>query len=73
MAEVFETKIRRIGNSLGIIIPAEIIEELGYHNGDTISIAIPPSDLKKRNKLLKQLAGMCKGMSPFVRDEEDRY
>lgn len=73
MAEIFETKIRKIGNSLGVIIPSDLIEELGYHNGDTVKVAIPPSGLKKRNDLLKQLAGQFKGKSPFVRENEDRF
>ena len=73
MADVFETKIRKIGNSLGVIIPSEILEELGYKNGDTVHVAIPPSDLKKRNDLLKQLAGISSGKPPFVREKEDRF
>ena len=40
MAEVFEAKLRKIGNSLGVIIPSEIIDELGYHKGDVVHIDI---------------------------------
>ena len=73
MAEVFEAKLRRIGNSLGIIIPNEIIQAGGYDDGDTINVAIPYSNLAERNKLLLAIAGKYKGKEPFVRDKEDRY
>ena len=73
MAEVFEAKLRRIGNSLGIIIPNEIIQAAGYDDGDTIQVSIPYSNLAERNKLLLAIAGKYKGKEPFVRDKEDRY
>ena len=73
MVEMFETKLRKIGNSMGIIIPSSIIEELGYINGDIIRVALPHSDLKPRNDLLKRIAGMAKGAKDFTRDREDRY
>ena len=73
MAEVFEAKLRRVGNSLGIIIPKEVIETAGYHNGDTIKVSIPAENFEERNKILRLIAGTCKGAAPFVREKEDRY
>ena len=73
MTKVFEAKVRRIGNSLGVIIPSDIIEEMGFHKGDIIHVAIPPSELGKRNELFKMLAGIDKGKLPFKRDKGDRY
>ncbi len=73
MTEVFEAKVRRVGNSLGVIIPSEIIEEMGFHKGDIIRVAIPPSEPGKRNELLKELAGIDKEKPPFKRDKGDRY
>ncbi len=73
MTEVFEAKLRRIGNSLGVIIPSDIIEGLGFHRGDVIHIAIPPSNNVTRNELLRQLAGIDKDTTKFKRDKEDRY
>ncbi len=73
MAEVFEAKLRRIGNSLGIIIPREVIQAGGYDKGDTIHVAIPYSNLAERNKLLLAIAGKYKEKEPFVRDKEDRF
>ena len=73
MVEVFETKLRKIGNSLGIIVPSYIIEGLGFRKGDILHIIIPPSEGAKKNKLLTGLAGIDKKKSTFERDKEDRY
>jgi len=73
MSEVFEAKLRRIGNSLGIIIPKEIIQAGKFDDGDTISVAIPHSNLVERNKLLLAIAGKYRGKEPFVREREDRF
>lgn len=73
MSEVFEAKLRKIGNSLGIIIPSQILEELKYHKGDTIHLVIPPSKNIKRNKILKNLAGIDKNKKQFKREKKDRF
>ena len=73
MTRLFEAKVRKIGNSLGIIIPSEIIEEMGFHKGDIINVAIPPSESRKQNELLRNLAGIDRKKPPFRRDKEDRY
>lgn len=73
MTEVFEAKLRRIGNSLGIIIPAELIEEMDYQEGDVVKVMIPPADIEQRNQALIELAGIYKGKKPFRRDKGDRY
>ncbi len=73
MTEVFEAKLRQIGNSLGVIIPSEILEERGFSKGDKVQIVIPPSSFEKRNEKLRQMAGLYKGTKPFKRDKEDRY
>lgn len=73
MSEVFETKLRKIGNSLGILVPAHIIKGLNFHKGDTINVAIPASKNIKRNKLLVSLAGIDKDKTLFKREKKDRY
>ena len=73
MAEVFEAKLRRIGNSLGIIIPKEIIETAGLKEGDIIQVSIISSHLENRGRILRSIAGTCKGAEPFKREKEDRY
>jgi antitoxin component of MazEF toxin-antitoxin module len=73
MAEVFEAKLRRVGNSLGIIIPNDVIHELGFGNGDTIRVAIPSSDIAARNRKLMDFIGIERGKKPFRREKGDRF
>jgi antitoxin component of MazEF toxin-antitoxin module len=73
MSEVFEAKLRKIGNSLGIIVPAHIIKGLNFHKGDVVHVVIPPSKNIKRNKLLAKLAGIDENKISFKREKEDRY
>ena len=73
MAEVFEAKLRRIGNSLGIIIPNEIIQAADYDEGDTIRVSIPSESFEERNRLMRAVAGMYRGKGGFQREEEDRF
>lgn len=35
-----ERKIRRIGNSLGIVLPAEILKEIQLSEGDTVEVEL---------------------------------
>ena len=73
MTEVFKAKLRKIGNSLGIIVPARILEGLNMHKGDVVHVVLPPSDTLQRNSLLIKLAGIDKDKPGFQRDKEDRY
>jgi len=73
MADVFEARLRKIGNSLGILIPSKILEDLDVHDGDIIRVAIPPLGLTRRNKILLELAGIDKNKPAFTREKEDRY
>jgi len=73
MTEMFETKLRRVGNSLGIIIPNSLIRELGFGDGDTIQVAISCSDMATRNNKLAAFIGVEKGKRKFTRDKGDRY
>ena len=73
MAEIFQAKLRNVGNSLGIIIPNEILSQLGYSKGDMVHITIPALKMKSRNKLLKDIAGSDYGKKGFERDKRDRF
>ncbi len=73
MSELFEAKLRKIGNSLGIIVPSKVIEALNFHKGDVVQVVIPPNENKKKNKLLFNLAGIDREKSSFKREKEDRY
>ncbi|WP_234567856.1 AbrB/MazE/SpoVT family DNA-binding domain-containing protein [Rhodohalobacter sp. 614A] len=41
-----ETKIRKIGNSLGVTLPKQLIEELHLKNGDTLTIEKQEGNIK---------------------------
>ncbi len=58
-----EVELKQWGNSIGVIIPAEKLKELGLHKGDKIEVDILP---KKRIDGF----GMCKGGKPFVREHD---
>jgi antitoxin component of MazEF toxin-antitoxin module len=73
MAEVFEAKLRKVGNSLGIIIPNDLIQELGFDDGDIIRVAIPSSDIAARNRKLMDFIGIERGKKPFRREKGDRF
>ena len=38
--ESMEKKIRRIGNSLGIVLPAEILKEIQLSEGDIVEVGL---------------------------------
>ena len=73
MSQVFKAKIRKIGNSLGVLIPADVIEELHVDPGDEVSISLYSEDLDLRNERMMKMIGKYKGKGPFVREKEDRY
>ena len=73
MSQVFKAKVRKIGNSYGVLIPVEIIEELHVDKGDELTISVATSDLEERNRILMEIAGIYEGKKPFKREKEDRY
>jgi antitoxin component of MazEF toxin-antitoxin module len=73
MTEVFETRLLKIGNSLGVIIPNNILRVLGVRKGDKIHVAIPLTDIKARNKKILALVGVDRRKSAFKREKGDRY
>lgn len=69
MASAFKAKIRRIGTSLGVLIPKELLQEEKIREGDKVELSI----LKRRKEIINKAFGMAKGIRPFERDaEEDR-
>jgi len=72
MSRVLTGKVRRLGNSMAVIIPKELLEESGASEGDTIklSIAIPKAT---RETGLESIAGKDRKARPFVREKQDRF
>jgi len=72
MSEVFEAKVRRIGNARGVIIPNHILEKIHAMEGDTIELILPVTK-SRRLTALKEAAGKYRTAKPFRREDEDRY
>ncbi|MBI5224851.1 hypothetical protein HY989_03190 [Candidatus Micrarchaeota archaeon] len=69
MAEIFISKIRPIGTSLGIIIPNEILKEEKLVSGNDVKFTI----IKQDFKLLERMFGSAKNAKEFSREKQDRY
>ena len=69
MTEIFKTRVRRVGSSLGVLIPKDVIEHNRIKEGEEIEMSL----MKKRriDDVLK-LIGSAKGAKPFERDRTDR-
>ena len=69
MSELFTAKVRRVGTSLGILIPKGVAEQEKIKEGQEIEVS-----LLKRRKLeeVLKLIGTAKGTKPFERDRIDR-
>ena len=68
MQTAFRAKVRRIGSSLGVLIPKKLLSESSIKEGEEIEISL----LKKRPELISKAFGSVKGARRFKRDEEDR-
>lgn len=70
MAEMFKARVRKVGDSLGFLIPKEAADREGIKEGEEIDVSV----LKRRklDALLKKVRGSAKGAGPFERDREDR-
>ena len=72
MSRVLTRRIRKVGNSLAVIIPRELLDEAGAREGDrvSLSLAIPTS---RRDSVIEAIAGLDKGKKAFKREKKDRY
>ena len=69
MSELFKAKVRKVGTSLGVLIPKEVIEIEKIKEGQEIQLNI----LKKRKlEEVWKLIGTAKETKPFERDRIDR-
>lgn len=70
----FVGKLRRVGNSMSVLVPSKVIKELGAQEGDEFEfVTLRPVNerLRLRNSAIgsfPELAGL-----PFERDRNDRY
>jgi len=65
--KLFESKVRRVGSSLGVLIPAEETAKEGLKEGENVKVAIVKKDLG----LIDKMFGSVKA-GPFRREHSDR-
>lgn len=49
-----EKKIRKIGNSLGVVIPSDFLKHIGVENGDQVFISVEDGEIKIRSQEQKK-------------------
>lgn len=54
---VIDVKVKKWGNSFGVVIPIEVIEKENIHEDDNISLIV----FKKSSRALKDTFGIMKG------------
>lgn len=66
---LFKAKVRKVGTSLGVLLPKELTQKERIKEGEEVEIG-----LLKRRKLeeVLRLMGTAKGAKPFERDRTDR-
>jgi len=65
--ELFEGKVRKVGTSLGLLIPKEVAKEDNLREGQTVKVAI----IKKNVELINKMFGSVKAKG-FKREHADR-
>ena len=60
---VTESKVKKWGNSLGIVVSREAVEEMRLREGQEVNVQI----VKKQKP---DGFGICEGAKPFQRDEK---
>jgi len=89
MAELFTAKVRRVGTSLGLLIPAAVARREGIQEGQEVSATVlrervelvekldlmrsVPLSPSERKKMIASSFGSAKGAKKFVRDHRDRF
>jgi antitoxin MazE len=49
-----ERKIRKIGNSLGVLLPSDMLKEIGIENGDSVFVSVEDGEIRIRSMVQKQ-------------------
>lgn len=70
---MFDSSLRRIGNSMGLLVPSVVVKDLDLREGDEISVTIRPPQDSDRLLTLLEMAGSVRVVRPFKRDREDRF
>ena len=68
MVDVFVSKVRPVGSSLGVIIPKAVIDAEGLADGKEVRVSVFNTDFSRLRKLMGTVAEKV----PFERDRRDR-
>jgi len=72
MSRVLSGRIRKVGNSLAVIIPKGLLDEAGAKEGDRVRLSLAITT-PRRNSALEAIAGLDRGKRAFRREKLDRY
>ena len=73
MPELFKTKVRKVGTSLGVLIPKEIVQQEEIKEGQEIQLSLlKQRKLEEVEAMIEKMFGAAKGAKPFERDRTDR-
>ena len=70
--ELFHGRLRRVGNSLSVLVPKKTLDELHVGEGDEVDVAVMPIARERRQRMAA-VAGSAPGLAPFRRERKDRY
>jgi len=72
MSRVLSGRIRKVGNSLAVIIPKGLLDEAGAKEGDRVRLSLAITT-PRRDSALEAIAGLDRGKRAFRREKLDRY
>jgi antitoxin MazE len=50
-----ERKIRKVGNSLGVLLPSDMLKEIGIENGDSVFVSVVDGEIIIRSAAQKKM------------------
>lgn len=69
MELVFESKIRRVGSSFGLLIPKEVVKTRHLEAGKPVMVAL----LERDPRAVSAAFGWARGATSFTRDHAERH
>ena len=70
--QLFKGRLRRVGSSLGVLVPKRALQDLRAHEGDEVEVVILPPRHERKSRLRSAL-GSVPGLAPFKRERKDRF
>ena len=69
MPELFKAKVRKVGTSLGVLIPKELAKREKIKEGEEVEVGLLKEN---RLRLIEKAFGIAKGAKSFGRNRTDR-